>query len=547
MGDIESDIDSLPSRIASLVHNHFDGLPKRSKPNIRDDGTAEWIPMTGIVLAKGENTPSETLTCITVTTGAKCLPASQIPLCKGLVLHDSHAEILAMRAFNFWLLSECHSYFSLEKGSPDPNTSGDREGPISPYIRRRKHVQVQPQPSNEEGKERAVPGPPFEIHPDIKIYMYCTCAPCGDASMELVMAAQDDPTPWEIPPPASTPQPQPQSQHPLPGRSYFSTLGTVRRKPSRADAEATKSKSCSDKLSLRQVSSLLNYETSLLVAVTGNAYLAGVVLPEEEISGVGVERCFGISGRMSGLRGREWVGGGGNGAGSEVEGQKVYAFRPFSILSIPNRQLKSLWPFRKPRVTDPTPIPVPTPAEENTQPAQPTGPRKPKPGNISAIWIRAPTTFPTDSTSTVISDTGSKTLPVLRGSKTGLFENIINGVRQGHRVSSPGGRGASALSRAKMWGFCREVVMASSSLQGGGSTKDGGVDCDHEESDGLKPALQASTYREFKKEPMVVTEGIRARKSAIQAAKEVLQGWVPNSGDEDWGLEVLVDLKKRKR
>jgi tRNA-specific adenosine deaminase 1 len=44
----------LSSRIATLVHSHFDGLPKRSKPVIRDDGTVEWVPMTGIVLAKGE-------------------------------------------------------------------------------------------------------------------------------------------------------------------------------------------------------------------------------------------------------------------------------------------------------------------------------------------------------------------------------------------------------------------------------------------------------------------------------------------------------------
>ena len=44
---------SLPSRIASLVHTHFDGLPPRSKPTIRSDGTREWTPMSGIVVAKG--------------------------------------------------------------------------------------------------------------------------------------------------------------------------------------------------------------------------------------------------------------------------------------------------------------------------------------------------------------------------------------------------------------------------------------------------------------------------------------------------------------
>lgn len=44
---------SLPSRIASLVHAHFDGLPVRSKPTIYPDGSREWIPMSGIVVVKG--------------------------------------------------------------------------------------------------------------------------------------------------------------------------------------------------------------------------------------------------------------------------------------------------------------------------------------------------------------------------------------------------------------------------------------------------------------------------------------------------------------
>ena len=44
---------TLPSRIASLVHGHFDTLPKRSKPTIHPDGSREWIPMSGMVVVKG--------------------------------------------------------------------------------------------------------------------------------------------------------------------------------------------------------------------------------------------------------------------------------------------------------------------------------------------------------------------------------------------------------------------------------------------------------------------------------------------------------------
>jgi tRNA-specific adenosine deaminase 1 len=45
--------ESLHARIATLVHAHFDALPARSKPIVRDDGTREWIPMSGIVIVKG--------------------------------------------------------------------------------------------------------------------------------------------------------------------------------------------------------------------------------------------------------------------------------------------------------------------------------------------------------------------------------------------------------------------------------------------------------------------------------------------------------------
>ena len=55
--------------------------------------------------------------------------------------------------------------------------------------------------------------------------MYCSEAPCGDASMELIMAAQEDPTPWAVP------QAVDGNSDALTGRGYFSELGVVRRKP----------------------------------------------------------------------------------------------------------------------------------------------------------------------------------------------------------------------------------------------------------------------------------------------------------------------------
>ena len=136
----------------------------------------------------------------------KCLPARKIPNAGGFVLHDWHAEVLALRAFNRFLIRECHDMAK----SPEA-TSG--------IIRRRSE--------NDTSAGRGLQ--PFTLHEHIKIYMYCSEAPCGDASMELTMNAQDDATPWPIP--SEDASGIDESTETLKGRGYFSQLGIVRRKP----------------------------------------------------------------------------------------------------------------------------------------------------------------------------------------------------------------------------------------------------------------------------------------------------------------------------
>lgn len=191
----------------------------------------------------------------------------------------------------------------------------------------------QQQQSNEACASAPWHGQPFAWRDDVTLHMYCSEAPCGDASMELTMAAQDDASPWEIPasladggdPLLSSPPPPPsssstpattspqQQQHPgpLPGRSYFSRLGAVRLKPSRGDAPPTLSKSCSDKLALAQCTSLLNSLASLLVC-PGNTYLESIILPASQRSPTGCRRAFSAgSGRMAAAReySGQWRGG----------------------------------------------------------------------------------------------------------------------------------------------------------------------------------------------------------------------------------------------
>lgn len=133
------------------------------------------------------------------------------------------------------------------------------------------------------------------------------------------MAEQEDSSPWPIPSSRNVTEPDPSvetDQTSLPGRAYFSQLGVVRRKPARSDAEPTLSKSCSDKLALKQCTSLLGALTSLFVEV-GGAFIDTLVVPRSRYSEVGCERAFSARGRMAPMVGARW--------------HEGYAFRPFSM------------------------------------------------------------------------------------------------------------------------------------------------------------------------------------------------------------------------
>ncbi|KAF1934788.1 tRNA-specific adenosine deaminase [Clathrospora elynae] len=234
----------------------------------------------------------------------KCLPSNKLPFAHGNILHDWHAEVIAIRAFNRYLLHQCILI------STPPYATSD-------FLRQRSPEDC----SDHEGH-------PFTIRDDVTIHMYCSEAPCGDASMELTMAAQEDATPWTSAPPTLI---SPSSSANIPstveeietsalrGRSNFSLLGVVRAKPSRPDAPPTLSKSCTDKLTLKQASSLLSSTTSLLIS-PGNAYLKTLVLPSSQFVPVACERAFSLSGRLKALNQKQvekWKGG--------------YQFRPFEV------------------------------------------------------------------------------------------------------------------------------------------------------------------------------------------------------------------------
>ncbi|VBB72936.1 Putative tRNA-specific adenosine deaminase [Podospora comata] len=343
--------------VANVVLSEFKKLPAKRKPTVRGNGLHEWVPLSGIV-AKGP----AFLKCVALATGMKCLPASKLPQANGVAIHDWHAEVLALRAFNRFILDEC------KRLTLDSTFTSD-------FLCRTSSSSL----------------PPFIWRPDVSLHMYCSEAPCGDSSMELTMASQPDSTPWSSPILLSE---QPDGQ--LLGRGYFSHLGIVRRKPSRPDAPPTNSKSCSDKIALKQCTSLLSSLTSLLISPK-NVYLTSLVLSESQYSETGCTRCYGFDfdssppGRMSCLTTKPptWADG--------------YKTSPFKIETTQHE-----FDYSKRTVT----------ARSD----------KISPSNLAVCW------------------TYNKEVE----------EGIIGGVLQGRKAFDI--KGASAVSRMKMWRLAVEVA-----------------------------------------------------------------------------------------
>lgn len=302
----------------------------------------------------------------------KCLPASRLPSAKGRVLHDWHAEVLVIRAFNYFVLQECKAVIT--------------DGKDSPYICRRI--------INTTRDETSDYRPPFFWKEDVTLHMYCSEAPCGDASMELIMSAQQDASPWETPLPPhliseegteSAPAPEPA----LLGRACFGQLGVVRRKPARADAPPSLSKSCSDKLAMRQCTSLLSSPAALLISPAG-VYLTSLVLPESQFSAAACERCFSARGRLAPL------------ATLEMQWEGGYAFRPVVVQTTGLEFASSRRGSRH---------------DEGVRYVA---------SNLATAWTR-----------------------------NGLEETSIGGVLQGRKQSDM--RAGSAVSRGKIWTLVQEI------------------------------------------------------------------------------------------
>lgn len=237
----------LGNKIAAAVTSTFNSTPsKAGKPKTRDNGVAEWTVLAGLVTIDEE----DKVDVLTLATGVKALPDEIRTYSNGWMVHDMHAEILCLRMFNYMVLEEVVK---------------NREGSGTGFLEAR------------DGK--------LQLKEGLRIALYVSEPPCGDASMGYVAQGREA---WDEPLAKKQKVESLGTFHR--GRESFDTLGVVRTKPGRADSRVTLSKSCSDKLCLRQELGVLNLVTSLFVEPV---YLDYIVLGEDKFEQGDFERCFG--------------------------------------------------------------------------------------------------------------------------------------------------------------------------------------------------------------------------------------------------------------
>lgn len=376
---------SAAEQAAALALEIFHNLPRKYKPRDLPSGAREWTPLSAIILSKVDGSSSEhNFKVVSLATGTKSLPVLALPKCHGRVLHDCHAEILAIRGFNYWLLRETKWMVQ----NPDHD---------SEWLRFTDGISINDDEDAREGAVSPSRNHPIALRSDVRISLFSTTAPCGDASMDILVRSSSDAHPWpeENIVPGSLPL----------GRGHFSLLGHLRRKPARADAEVSMSKSCTDKLMLSQFLGLLRFPLYMLMDGR-ECKLTRLIVYEEEYDEVGYERAFGPKGRLSDIMCQPGV----------IADEKMARFFDFDVLPSDFRKFEY--------------------AKLSTTLGQ-TAPSPSKVCNFSLLWI-AGSSF-ADASAGMNGDNSNVVL-----------EQIINGVKQGFKQWDFRPAKSSSVSREKM-------------------------------------------------------------------------------------------------
>eukprot|EP00039_Didymoeca_costata_P016664 m.301859 g.301859 ORF g.301859 m.301859 type:complete len:414 (+) comp16429_c0_seq4:155-1396(+) len=215
-------MNSKPDKIASTVLAFYDSMPKTGKPN-----ESEWTVLSAIVEEQSGEENESSLTVVSLATGTKSSGAGALGE-SGTILVDSHAEVLARRGFLQYLYAQVECAL-------------DRK----------------PSVFLEQGDQKLL-----KLSSTVSYHMYCSQAPCGDASIFEISSPHGNScnTEDEDVRMGKRRRTEPVDIHrtgakvsagsgvcdpALPGVEYHTT-GVLRTKPGRGDRSL--SMSCSDKL-----------------------------------------------------------------------------------------------------------------------------------------------------------------------------------------------------------------------------------------------------------------------------------------------------------
>jgi len=165
-----------------------------------------YTVLAAVILVAEDHPPK----VVSLATGAKCLPLAKFPK-QGDALHDSHAEVLARRGAVRWLLEEIA-----------------RAPASSQWLVQAQDIQSR-----------------WTLRAGVKLVLYISTLPCGDASTRWLAAQQDAAMAAlkDAAPPIELP-----ANSAARGRDGYARLGVLRTKPGRADSPPTTCMSCSDKI-----------------------------------------------------------------------------------------------------------------------------------------------------------------------------------------------------------------------------------------------------------------------------------------------------------
>ncbi|CDO91694.1 unnamed protein product [Kluyveromyces dobzhanskii CBS 2104] len=232
----------VADKIAELVILGYNGLPASGKPGVRSNGVKEWTVLAGVVAFDDVNDEFE---LISLGTGVKATTEEELKRSGGRIVHDCHAEIVSLRGFNAMLLKEIQD---LQKGLTSflvEKTSGC-----------------------------------YKVKDKWSFAIYVSRIPCGDASMDVLSTEeQSDSIDYDLLDGDYTSRQyiDPDIDTIIRGRANYKLRRVVRTKPGRFDSKLSLSKSCSDKLTMKQMTSICNSLTWTLLETP--TYLDFVVLP----------------------------------------------------------------------------------------------------------------------------------------------------------------------------------------------------------------------------------------------------------------------------